>query len=705
LIYILATITLFGVIGIGLYIWQEVSENKEKASISPTIIVNSPTPGESVMAGSFLMANVTATGQNPISRIELWLDGTLFETQTPPTELGDVTTFYATANIPMTEGQHMFSARAVDSKGLIGQNFPINVLGSPRLSKNGDEPYPNQPPEKKPPGSSNPDPKPPAPPPQPPPNTNKLIPVNLIDVNSWLPTILSNRPKAPTSMQAGFENCTIRLVWTDNSTNEDHFKLWMQGLGGPPKVIANLKGSPQTGPAWYEFASPWTGIYSFWVEAVNGLGGQSSEIVWVGINDLSCGPGVATHLNIETLDMYIPSGHDQVYCYLSVESWPEKRIPSNDGQFVQVLAGWGNIANWTGNGNSLLVPEPQDNEVKLEGKCMGRKGGSLPENLGTFQASAPRETWDGRRLDLIGTGTGYRIGYRIQPHGPGTANGLYGYNDYTIPTPSQPTVIVKTTPFANLSTNTILAQAPTLAWDWKGDQAKLTGFTILLDGKPVQGANQKQAGSDRWEDTLYIPTSCGGVYKFQIVTNFGEAQSIPSPVTRYEQTSCGTYAKVKFNEISFSCLDDGDIPMIEVGGNFECGSGGWNTDTIEAFYWIHANGNVINIFGGDLSTDPIYSFHALGLYSPQRDKYASYDTFIVPIDPQNPTLRFGLHMRDEDPWWDADDNICLIGQDIIMPYQDWANYEQRFDLECHTRDANGRVTIDVKGLPGLYSSP
>lgn len=139
-----------------------------------------------------------------------------------------------------------------------------------------------------------------------------------IDLGSWLPIFISNRPKAPTSLHAGFENCTIRLVWMDNADNETHFNIWMQALGGPPKVIATLKGSSQTGPAGYEFASPWSGIYSFWIEAVNGLGTQSSEIAWVGVTDLSCGPGVATHLNIEIVDMFVSGGYDRVYCYLSV---------------------------------------------------------------------------------------------------------------------------------------------------------------------------------------------------------------------------------------------------------------------------------------------------------------------------------------------------------------------------------------------------
>ena len=286
---------------VGYLIVRGASKVNVEGSMPPTIIVNSPAAGESITAGSFLLANVTAIGQNPIARIELWLDGSLLETQIPGTELGEVTTFYATANIPMTEGPHMFSARAVDAKGLVGQSLPVSVQVSPKLSENaGDASQPQPPsgntPSQPPSPGSPPSPPPvtilpPAPLPVTPPGVTilKVLEYKPIDLSSLLPILLSMRPKAPTSLQAGFENCTIRLVWMDNASDETHFNVWMQALGGPAMVIATLESRAQTGEAWYEFAAPVFGIYSFWIEAMNGLGGQSSEIAWVGVTDLICG--------------------------------------------------------------------------------------------------------------------------------------------------------------------------------------------------------------------------------------------------------------------------------------------------------------------------------------------------------------------------------------------------------------------------------
>ena len=249
----------------------------------------------------------------------------------------------------------MFSARAVDAKGLVGQSLPVSVQGKPKSSQNGGDSSQPQPPSENapsqpiPPGQSPSQPPvailPPAPLPITPPGVtiSAVLEYKPIDLGSLLPIFMSLRPKAPTSLQAGFENCTVRLVWVDNDHSETYFNVWMQVLGGPPKVITTLKGTLQTGPAWYEFASPSFGIYSFWIEAVNALGGQSSEIAWVGVTDTTCGPGVATHLEIEVLDMYIPGSYDLAYCYLSVENTPEKRFPISDGTYFQVFGGWGDI--------------------------------------------------------------------------------------------------------------------------------------------------------------------------------------------------------------------------------------------------------------------------------------------------------------------------------------------------------------------------
>lgn len=705
---------------IGYLVLRGTSKVNKEGSTPPTIIINSPTPNETITAGSFMLANVTATGQNPIARIELWLDGSLMETQSPTPESGDVTTFYATASILMDEGPHMFSARAVDSNGLVGQSLPVAVQGLPRPQQEPEEEGatptgqdPNSAPPANPPAAgpstspSNQPPVtiiPPAPLPVTPPGTPMLpiIAIKPIDINSILPILLSGRPKAPTSLQAGYENCKIRLVWMDNADNETTFNVWMQALGGPPRVIATLKGTPQTGPAWYEFDSPWTGIYSFWIEAVNILGGQSSEIAWVGVTDLNCGPGVATHLNIEILDMYVPGGYDQAYCYLSVEGAPEKRTPATDGTYISVINGFVDVSNWTGNGNRILVPIPSDNELTLEGKCLGRKGGAKPDTLGTFSASASKEAWDGRRLELNPNISTFTIGYRIQYHGPTQViTGNYKYTDYTIPTPTD--LSIKTQTSSNPASNAVLARIPTLQWAWSGDAVKLnlTGFTIIMDGKPVSAAFLAPIGSGKWEDSFFLPTACGGTYKFQVAANAGNAQSPPSAVYEYKQPPCELYAEVKFESFEFTYVDDGNPPC----------------DTAQVYFDVFVNGKSRSFGGSNLYYELSCGVHYFADFTPTSAYQGSVDTFYVPLDPPspsnpaNPKIDISLFFDDSDSI-SSDDYLCHTNTRFQVPYSQWANFSETRTFPCPGPnwtsssgwDANGTITISVRGFEAVDSN-
>lgn len=704
--FILVGVILVLVAGISFFILRGVSKVKVEGSTAPTVIVNSPVPGEAIAVDSFFVANMTATGQNPVLRIELWMDGILLETQVPPEEIGEVTTFYATASILMTEGPHMFFARAVDSNGLIGQSIPISVPSKPKLSANADGAIPTEPVEGSVPSELETSPPPqsltappsnihsPAPLPPSPPGIiiSSVLEYKPIDFGSLLPILLSARPKAPTSLKIGYENCTIRLVWMDNASDETHFNVWMQALGGPAMVIATLESRAQTGEAWYEFAAPVFGIYSFWIEAMNGLGGQSSEIAWVGVTDLIC--GAPTQLNIEIVDLSVNGGYDSVYCYLSVEGLPEKRIPVTHDQFIPVVGGGGDVSNWTGSGNSILLPNPMDGEITLEGKCLGSQGGSKPDNLGSFQTSAHQDQWDGKPMQI--TGAGFTFDYRILPSGSENTLGSYGYYDLTLEVPYDLEIEVGKS--SSLAEQYLLNKKPTLRWKWDGNPKDISGFTIFLDGKPfmVVGANERG-------HVVHLPAACGTGTELSVAANYkSNAMSIPAqPPIGIFQLKCGVYVEVKFEKIRFWCLDDGDVPVIPF-VPLDCESGSFPmNDTIESYFYIHANGQIIEN-SANLTTQIDYFFQDLG--SNNRD------TFLVPIEEpfsrnQPPTLRFGLMMKDGDPWYDADDHICAIGKDISMSYTDWMNYEERFVLECHSRDADGEVTILVKGFGEPPSGP
>ncbi len=310
--------------GISVYLIRQNLEEKRALNTVPNVIVHSPSQGETFPGGNPILANVTAAGVNPIARLELWMDGELVETQTPIAELGiENLTFNALFDLLVEEGIHILYWKAVDSNGLVGQSQPVSVeivpLPQDAEPVAGEAPLPDAPDEagpeagepppaaaqdEEPGGAQGPGPSGAGAGPSkiPPkgstskkpdlPNGATILEVTgiAIDIDlGWLISLaFSNMPEAPSGLQAGFEDCSIRLVWFDNADNETGYDVWIQRLGGPPQRIATLPAAAGIGPVTYEFRAPPFGIYSVWVEAVNGTFSQPSEIKGVAVNDEDC---------------------------------------------------------------------------------------------------------------------------------------------------------------------------------------------------------------------------------------------------------------------------------------------------------------------------------------------------------------------------------------------------------------------------------
>lgn len=731
--------TLLGLIALmATLIVRSLNELRAQQNVPPTVIVHTPIAGQSAPAGSHLLAHVTAIGQKPIARIELWLDGEPLETQMPDQASGEWTTFHATADLLMTEGPHMLSARAVDADGLVGQSLPIPIQGNPPPDKAtvvvtakegdtlhkiadtrgvdvgtlrglnpdlGDDGLPADTPIVAPlvpepgAGGNSSEPRAPsdnsdsAPPPAPPAGVPALQEAEFLPVDTWLPNfLLSNRPKPPSSLQVEVEDCKVRLQWQDNADNETHFEVWMQGLGMPPRVIATLRGTSVTGPAWYEFASPEIGFYSFWLEAVNGLGGQPSEVKWVRISNPSCPTGLATHLEIEAVDMNVVSGYDRVYCYLSLEGAPEKRVPTDLDASVKIINGQGNIANWAAGDKRILVPIPTDEEVTLEGKCLGRQGAAAPINLGTFRASTPRTSWDGSRQTL--KGANFTIDYRIMPFGSVDSAGAYTYYDHTTAVPYDLSVEILV-PSIIVNNENPNVRRPSLKWKWDGDRDTLSGFTVFMNGNPVRQVPANFA----WSAGIDLPSSCGGVYEFTVAANLWDgAMSPPSEPFKHVQARCQLYAKVDFIWIQFAETDDGwDFPSTFI----DC-------EEVQLYYTLYVNStghpNTEKQFWGDGHLKPVvcgkWWFEDLA-YPWNRNPGS--DQIIVPIDPplNEPNLNWGGITLGAVIWdWDmssSDDLVAAFSKTVTMSLDDWDGFEQIYEDWYPGGESYGYVRYKVTG--------
>ena len=551
------------------YIGPNLLEDKRAQSRPPSILIQSPQAGETLPADSPVFAQATVTGMNPIARVEIWLDGQLVATLTP--EIPGQTTYNAFSELQIGVGTHMLSWRAVDSAGLVGQSMPIHIAGEiPPVAE--DVPAADQGGNQNPPGGAPggpggapggpgggnqggggggqdggvPDPPPPLP--EPPPNAYVIK--DAIEVPDWgdlIPKLLAFMPAAPSNLHVGFKDCRVQLSWIDNASNETHFKIWMQALGGPPVPVKHLPPNPEAGETRFEFDAPPFGIYSIWVEAANSFGSQPSEIQGIAINK-NCSEGNTTHLEIEALAMYgISSAWENIYCYVSFEGGAEERIPAG-GEYFEIDPIQGSdIHKWMGGQNRRLVPIPSDDMLTIQGKCMGWLGG-IPQPMGYINENIPRAYWDNRTLQVLRPN--FSIDYRIRGHVFSAGEGLYEYIDEGIPSPFL--FDVESAEGSTPEENAIKAQNPTVIFAWKGDREIVTGFTIYVNGAP-NFEEATFAPLAQWHKVPFgpLPTACGGSYEFQVAINSGNARSELSNTVVYQQSPCKRYAELTYESYYF----------------------------------------------------------------------------------------------------------------------------------------------------------
>ena len=584
----------------------------------PSVTITAPAEGASTLADGSMVVSAMAFGGIPVTRAELWLDGEHVDTQETRIQ-GGTSPFYVSFDLTVSQGLHTLFVRAVNATGLSGDSWPVGIGGVRRPAA--DEPArlvtveehqtlddicavydcnpdtagqlnPNlrgqQPPagstvvlpppqSKTEPGPGEPSAGPsvgPTAPPGGPTGTGTLPspsgpPLQVIapsplpvDVGGLVGALVDPRaPAAPTNLQAEVTDCNIRLRWNDNAANEQRYEVWyLWNITQSPRLIATLSPA-KGGQVWYEFPAPSWGAFIFWVEVVNAAGKQSSNKVGALVSVTTCAQTLAKELQVEALDMTVPSGYGQVYCYVSFEGAAHVRVPADTKDFIQVAGGKGNIASWASGNKKLVVPIPGDDSLEVEGECSGWSGGKLSK-LGTFTGNYSRPTWDGVRRQL--PGTGFEIGLSIKPLGGALdTSGLlttYSYEDPTMPVPYNVRAM-NAPPWPPLDPLLV-----SLHWEWDGDASKIAGFQILLNGSPYSPAGGwSLVAPTARHAQVRVPKNCGMHITWRVRAVAGQAQSKLSAAAKendYDLPKCPEpmYAMVKFNTITFirNC-DDLDL--------------------------------------------------------------------------------------------------------------------------------------------------
>ncbi|HJX39628.1 MAG TPA: Ig-like domain-containing protein [Anaerolineae bacterium] len=595
-------------VALGVFVVLRIRQQQLKTQFEPpSVTITYPASGTSTLAGSYLPVSVTAFGGIPITRVELWVDGEPVDTENSRAPEG-VSPFYVSFDLTVSQGLHTLLVRAVNAAGIMGDSWPVNVGGVERPGPDeparlvtvqagetlediaaaydadpetvrqlnpglGDQGPPEgsevvlPPPQSEAlPGTEGPsvgptlptgEGQPPAGGPLPPPTGARLgilSPDALIDIGPLLDLVRAGSPPAaPTDLQAEVIGCNIRLRWMDNADNEERYEVWyLWNLGQDPRVIAELEPAAG-GQAWLEFPAPSEGAFILWVEAASFWGKQPSNKVGALVAEGGCPQAVATHLQVEALDMTMPGQYDQVYCYLSFEGARHVRVPeaSSFDDFVQPALWGDNFSPWASDETKLVVPIPGDESLDVEGECWGWLGGELSE-FGTFSGKYPRSTWDGARRAL--PGTGFEIGVAIKPlAGALDTSGLTTTFSYDDPSMRVPYEVSEGTPRSALPMDPLLRL---ITWKWDGDPNKISGFQILLNGVPYNaGGGWSLVGPTSRSAVVRLPTLCGGRISWQVRAVAGEAQSNLSALTPdndYDLPQCPNYAMVTFDSIEFS---------------------------------------------------------------------------------------------------------------------------------------------------------
>jgi hypothetical protein len=694
-------------------------ETAHAESPAPVLLVSEPVSGTPAYAGSYLAVSATAVGFRPITRVELWLDGHLVDTQDSDQPEG-VSSLLANFELLVPEGPHMLFLRAVDADSAIGQSLPISIVGAPKpdpgsvfyavdaapgetladiaesygsdpatLQKvnpgpGGQEPAPGAlvkvpvPPENEPPASPTPAPLPAASP-VPVPD----VPALGVGSASFLSSKAATLPAAPDGLQAQVKDCKVTLVWNDNATDEGGYTVWMAGQGSPPQTVGTLEPSPSTGPAWFEFQAPDPGYFSFWVEAVNSVGAQPSNVVWVHV-DPGCPAAQSTQLQVEAVDMAVDGNYDRVYCYVSLEGAPEVRVPEDDSTFMHVQAGQADMAGW----RKLALPTPADNSLDLEGECWGWSGAALSK-LGNFSGNLGSETWDGTKQTL--DAGPFQIGVAVEPLGtletreissdrspglpPGGESSGTFFPEYTEdPTLPVPYDLGFGPPPDSPWFTACEPPCEKLLWKWDGDESKITGFIVFFNGvpygtypyPPMRGA------------VVRIPLSpCDSTARWQVAAIAGGARSkLSDPLD--VPPECGVYVKVKFDSLDLEWTHDG----------WGSGSPG-DCDTLDAYYatnlqvgnddWAHEE--TVLFYGPSKAyTGAFFKPLGCGVHSfkdlaDNVDPVFIYSSTLPPFS----EIRFGIG------WWGGSFSIWVRAN--FLDHDDWtpddwiARYNIRFDFD------------------------
>jgi hypothetical protein len=355
------------------------------------INILSPSNGETFALGSAVTVDAFAFHAQPVTGIELWIDGQLMSLQEA---IGEGQTPFSTSFLwtPGTEGVHTLIVRALGADGPLGFS-PSVMVGVAEQELNGEVDQVNGVPNEMDDGvipavlpvnddlgSS------PAPP------SGGGLPPAKPQGDSPDPGDADALPAAP-ELAVSVDSCTAMLAFHDLSDDEVGFFVYRQGSNAQNwQQVADLAASDGQGWLTYE-ESPGPGGFNYYIAAYNVQGESPSNPVLANF-DGNCGDsqqdgeGVPV-LELDLGELLADSGADQAYCYQTLDGLNWGRFPL-EGFFMPGSQGGNSLISLTG----PMEGGAETLDLMLE--CWGWMGGDL-ELIGNFHHEfvLPGEVGDG----------------------------------------------------------------------------------------------------------------------------------------------------------------------------------------------------------------------------------------------------------------------------------------------------------------------
>ncbi|NLF50550.1 MAG: hypothetical protein GX577_05390 [Leptolinea sp.] len=253
-------------------------------------------------------------------------------------------------------------------------------------------------------------------------------------------------------------------------------------------------------------------------------------------------------VRLEALSFSVTQDYDEIYCYAGVVGRDMRRY----GPFNSIgIHAW-DIGELMGGDNSLSLGVVLGDPLELRVECVGTRGIAESYNLGSFTRTYNESQWDGHVIEELSGATAPERG------DPGhTFNASFRLCHRTCDDAAFPPPILR-----QYDEDLFFHTVHYLGWDWTGERDDITGFKLYVNGHYRETIHNSHA--HRLNLRSYMP-DCGERNEYTLVAYQREGltyrESPHSNPAYFEGEECPRQVKVSFEEFGVTSLRTFDSDM------------------------------------------------------------------------------------------------------------------------------------------------